>query len=77
MLSWLYEAWKAYAHRAASYQTCVLLTVVYLAVLGPMALVARALGTHLLDLDRGQKSTWLVRASAADDKTLGALRRQF
>jgi hypothetical protein len=77
VLSWLFEAWKAYAHRAASYQTRVLLTAVYLAVLGPAALTARAFGVHLMDLDAGRKSTWLVRTNGAEDKTLGALRRQF
>ena len=77
MLSWLFEAWNAYAHRAAGYQTRVLLTLVYLLLLGPAAFIARLFGAHLLDLTEGQKSTWLVRAKAADEKTLGALRRQF
>ena len=76
MLPWLFEAWKAYAHRAASYQTRVLLTIVYLIVLGPAALIARLLGAHLLDLDTGARSTWLVRANTASDKTLTAVRRQ-
>lgn len=77
MLSWLFEAWKAYAHRAATYQTRVLLTLVYLVVLGPAAMIARAFGAHLLDLEAGQRSTWLIRARAADETTLGAMRRQF
>jgi hypothetical protein len=75
--SWVFEAWTAYAHRAASYQTRVLLTIVYLIVLGPAALIARAFGAHLLDLDAGDQSTWLVRTNTANEKTLTAVRRQF
>jgi len=77
VLIWLFEAWKAYAHRAGSYQTRVLLTVVYLFVLGPAAVLARVFGADLLDLDHGQKSTWRVRANATHETSLGALRRQF
>ena len=75
MLVW--NAWKAYAHRAGGYQTRVLLTVVYLVVLGPGVLVGRLLGgPRLLDLSsRPGESTWLVRDRAA--ATLDAARRQF
>jgi hypothetical protein len=75
VLGWLLEAWKAYAHRAASYQTRVLLMLVYVVVLGPAALMGRAFGTRLLDLDAGPSSTWTVRSN--QDKTLEALQRQF
>ena len=75
MLVWLFEAWKAYAHRAGTYQTRVLLTLVYALVLGPAALVARAFGTRLLDLQTGSASTWISRPD--QEKTLAALRRQF
>jgi len=77
VLFWLLEAWKAYAHRAASYQTRVLLTLVYLLILGPAALLARLFGARLLDLESRPGSTWLVRSDAADLQTLGGLRRQF
>ena len=77
MLRWLLEAWKAYAHRAATYQTRVLLTVVYALVLGPAAMVGRAFGVRLLDLGSGKSSTWVVRPNTREEKTLGALRRQF
>jgi hypothetical protein len=72
---WIVEVWTAYAHRAATYQTRVLLTLVYAVVLGPAALLGRLFGARLLDLSSGTSSTWLVRASA--DKSLDALRRQF
>jgi hypothetical protein len=72
---WIVEVWIAYAHRAATYQTRVLLTLVYALVLGPAALIGRLFGARLLDLSGGTSSTWVVRPTA--DKTLDALRRQF
>jgi hypothetical protein len=72
----LWAAWKAYAHRAAGYQTRVLLVVVYWLVLGPGALIGRLFSARLLDLSfqRGE-SSWLPRAP--DEPSLNALRRQF
>jgi hypothetical protein len=72
---WLLEVWKAYAHRAASYQTRVLLTLVYLIVLGPAAFAARLFGVQLMDLSPTGGTTWLTRPTT--DKSLAALRRQF
>jgi hypothetical protein len=74
VLSWIVEVWTAYAHRAASYQTRVLLTLVYVVILGPAALLGRLFGARLLDLS-GASSTWNVRPPP--DKSLDALRRQF
>ena len=70
----LWQAWKAYAHRAASYQTRALLTVVYAVVLGPAVLIARLFGTRLLDVERAS-SSWMARGP--QDHTLEGLRRQF
>src|SRR2546423_7513455 len=56
----IWDAWKAYTHRAGGYQAQVLLSVVYYLVLGPSVLVARLLGTRLLDLDRGQRSSYWI-----------------
>jgi len=70
----LWQAWKAYAHRAASYQTRALLTVVYAVVLGPAVLIARLFGTRLLDVERAS-SSWIARGP--QDHTLEGLRRQF
>jgi len=75
VLRWLLEVWKAYAHRAASYQTTVLLTLVYLVVLGPMAAISKAFGGQLMDLRDGGESTWTQRPE--QEKTIDALRRQF
>jgi hypothetical protein len=77
VLRWLLEAWKAYAHRAASYQSSVLLTLVYLVILGPAALLARLFGARLLDLEARPGSTWLARRDSGDQQTLTDLRRQF
>jgi hypothetical protein len=70
----LWQAWKDYAHRATGYQTRVLLTIVYLLVLGPGAILGRLFGARLLDLDQ-DNSSWAVRAP--QDRTLDGLRRQF
>ena len=72
MLVW--QAWQAYAHRAAGSQTRALLTVVYAVVLGPGAALARLFGARLLDT-RGASSSWIARS--AQDTTLQGLRRQF
>jgi hypothetical protein len=54
----------------------VLLTLAYALVLGPAALVARAVGTRLLDLRAGSDhTTWLARGP--QDRSLEAMRRQF
>jgi hypothetical protein len=77
VLRWVFEVWQAYAHRAGSYQTRVLLTGLYAVMLGPAGLLSRLFGERLLDLTprSGSTSTWLVRPKP--EATLGALRRQF
>jgi hypothetical protein len=72
----LWDAWKTYSHRASGYQTNLLLSAVYLLVLGPSAIVARLFGSKLLDLDsRPRSSYWIERKPA--ENTLAALERQF
>jgi hypothetical protein len=71
-----WEAWKAYAHRAGGYQTQVMLTIVYLLILGPAVLVQGLFSTRLLDLNPGPGQTsWVVRGP--HEATLEASRRQF
>ena len=77
MLGWLLEVWTAYAHRAATYQSRVLLMLVYLFILGPAGLVARAFGARLLDAQRGPTSSWVTRPIQSDATSLVGLRRQF
>jgi hypothetical protein len=72
----IWDAWKAYTHRAGGYQAQVLLSLVYFVVLGPSVLVTRLFGTRLLDLDRAQReSYWIARKR--EDRSLSALERQF
>ncbi len=72
----VWDAWRAYTHRAGAYQAQVLLSAVYYLVLGPSVLVARACRTRLLDLDPGQRSSYWIERKPLD-KTLSALERQF
>lgn len=73
----MWDAWKAYSHRAGGYQTIVLLSLVYFLVLGPSTLIARLTGTRLLDLDhrKPRGSCWIERP--ASEKTVASLERQF
>jgi hypothetical protein len=75
VLGWIFEAWKAYAHRAATYQSGVLLNLVYFVILGPFAGLGRLFGATLMDVSPNAGSTWLQRPRSED--TLAALRRQF
>jgi hypothetical protein len=72
----LWTAWNAYSHRAAGYQGELLLSVVYMLVLGPSGLVARLLGQKLMDLSTSRRASyWIARRPA--EKSLTALQRQF
>jgi hypothetical protein len=72
----LWDAWNAYAHRAAAYQAEILLSAIYFLVLGPTIVGTRLLGVRLLDLDtRPRRSYWIERAAA--EKSVAALERQF
>jgi hypothetical protein len=76
MISTLWTAWKAYSHRAATYQGELLLSAVYLLVLGPSGLIARLFGKQLLDLSTTPRASyWIPRKSA--ENSLAALQRQF
>jgi hypothetical protein len=71
-----WAAWLAYSHRAAGYQTQLILSLAYYLILGPSVLVARVCGVRLLDLDvRARGSYWLERRPL--ERTLEALERQF
>jgi hypothetical protein len=72
----LWAAWKAYTHRAAGYQTVLLMSAVYFLVLGPSAVVARLFGSQLLDLSTAPRASyWISRKPA--DKSVAGLQRQF
>jgi len=72
----VWQAWLAFMHRAGSYQSTVLLNVVYFALFGPCAVLARLCGTRLLDLGPpARHNYWLERRKSRN--TLVDLTRQF
>jgi hypothetical protein len=55
-------AWREYSHRLATYQSWLLLNLVYVMVLGPSASASRLVGQRLLDQgERRAESYWLTR----------------
>jgi hypothetical protein len=72
----VWDAWKAYSHRAGGYQATALLSLLYYLVLGPSALFARLTRSRLLDLDMRPRATyWIERPKA--DTSMAAQERQF
>src|SRR5579871_408951 len=68
----LWKAWKEYGHRIATYQTELLLSLVYFLVLGPSGWIAGLLGKQLIDLSATPRATyWIARQPA--DKTLPSM----
>ena len=66
----LWTRWKAFAHRAARFQSNVILTILYFVVLLPLALVRRLFANPL-----APSPVWRERSPAAHD--LMSARRQF
>ncbi len=76
MRSEIARAWRAYSRRAADYQVRAGFALLYFLVLGPSALLRRAVGTPLLDEPREPRSSyWIARESLRKDLT--ALDRQY
>ena len=72
----IWDAWRAYTHRAGGYQAQVLLSAVYYLVLGPSVLAARLFGARLLDLDRGRRDSYWIERKPLEN-SISALERQF
>jgi hypothetical protein len=71
----LWDAWKSYSKRG-SYQTEVLLSLVFFLVLGPSMAIQQTFGKKLLDLDpKPRPSYWIKRPPA--EKTMAWMERQF
>ena len=72
----LYDWWMKFARLLGKVNTVVLLTLVYVVVVGPVALVFRVLGKDLLDrrTEKGE-SYWYERET--DDQTMNRSKRQF
>jgi len=71
----LWEAWKRVAHRIGDFQARVLLTVCYLVVVAPFALIVR-LATDPLTLVPGSSGGWRIRPETSVSP-MAAARRQF
>ena len=72
----IWRAWLAVVHRAARVQSTVLLNVIYFAVFGPCAVIARLCGARLLEMDpRPDRGGWVERPPM--HPSLVNLTRQF
>ena len=71
----LWEAWKLVAHAIGSFQARVVFSILYVVVLGPVAVVLRLVADPLRHR-HPPVSNWRARASEAGDPWDGA-RRQF
>lgn len=70
----LWEGWKVVAHRIGTFQAKVILGILYLVVLGPVAIVRRLVADPLCLRPVHQPTYWIRRAST--DDTLERARRQ-
>jgi hypothetical protein len=66
----LWTRWKAFAHRAARFQSNVILTILYFLVLLPLALLRRPFANPL-----AASPVWRERSPVPHD--LDSARRQF
>jgi hypothetical protein len=73
LLRTAWAKWKAFGHKVAMFQSRVMLFVFYFLILGPFALLMRALSDPL-ELRAGKG--WLERAAPTHDAPVLA-RRQF
>jgi len=70
-----WERWKVIAHAIGTFQSRLILSVFYFVVVGPFAVVARAVSDPLR-MARGHNPAWLGREPASGDPLITA-RRQF
>lgn len=71
-----WEAWLAFAHRAAGYQGIVIINAVYFCVFGPCALAARIFRARLLELDTRRRDSYWIRREPTR-KRVADMARQF
>ncbi len=73
---WLYRQWMRFAHVLAVINTAVLLTLIYIVVIGPGFVVTRLLGIDSLDRSMKPKASyWRPRERARHQ--LEDVKRQF
>ena len=74
--STLYRWWMAFARAIAFVNTRLILTIVYVIIIGPIALIVRIAGRDFLDRTMGRaESYWKQREHS--DHTLENASRQF
>lgn len=69
----LWKRWLSFSHAVADYEFRLLLVVIYLLVIGPFALIIRALRSK--STPAGDSSNWTLRKN--DTPSLNAARRPF
>jgi hypothetical protein len=73
---WLYRQWMRFAHVLSIISTTVLLTVIYVAVIGPVGVLMRAFGKDPLER-RWKKDGTYWRVREGSEQTLESVRQQF
>ncbi len=74
--SWVYKWWMAFARGLAFVNTRILLTLFFVIVIGPIALVLKLLGKDFLERKIGRSASyWKVREPA--EHSLEQAMRQF
>ena len=74
MLRRLWEGWKVVAHAIGTVQARIILSVLYILVVGPVAIVRRIVADPLELRPRPRPSHWIVRPPS--DASLEAARKQ-
>ncbi|MEX1138988.1 MAG: SxtJ family membrane protein [Bacteroidota bacterium] len=72
-----YRGWMAFARFLGIVNTTILLTLVYILLIGPLSLVMRAFGSDLLDKRMKAPSGSFWRKKAPLKHTLDECRHQF
>ncbi len=74
--SWLYKGWMAFARGLAVVNTTLILTIVYLLLIGPSWLIMKIRGKDLLERKAGAGSTFWKEKEPIKH-TLEQSKRQF
>jgi hypothetical protein len=72
----IWEFWKAYAERVALYQTLVILSVIYILIVGPIAAIGRLTGHQFLPLRVTNPTTLWQPAHMGRIASLDELKKQ-
>jgi len=76
VLAVIWEFWKAYAEKIAHYQTLVILSLIYVLVVGPIAAIGRLTGHRFLPLDPPAARTFWHPAHMGRIANIAELKKQ-